>query len=124
MGFNALRLPVNWSALEPKDGGGYDEAYVKRVVDVIDIAGAAGLVVLVDFHQDAYSKEIGEDGAPLWAISPPPKMLLQGPLTDLGTRRTSTQVLAAFATFFGSMPEGAMLRTRFAAAVAHVAERF
>jgi endoglycosylceramidase len=56
--------------------------------------------VLIDLHQDAYSKEIGEDGAPLWAIQPPPTMLLQGPLTDLDARRTSGQVTDAFATFF------------------------
>ena len=29
----------------------------------------AGVFVLIDLHQDAYSKEIGEDGAPLWAIA-------------------------------------------------------
>jgi endoglycosylceramidase len=80
--------------------------------------------VLIDFHQDAYSKEIGEDGAPLWAIRPPPEKLLEGPLTDLEERRTSAQVLAAFSTFFGPSSEGAELRTRFARAVQVVAERF
>ncbi|MFT3765088.1 MAG: cellulase family glycosylhydrolase [Minicystis sp.] len=122
VGFNAVRLPINWSGLEPKDGGGFDEAYVDRVAAAVAILKGAGLRVLVDFHQDAYSKEIGEDGAPLWAIRPPPTQLLQGPLTDLDARRTSPQVLAAFSTFFGD--KGADLRTRFAAAVAHVAQRF
>ena len=56
---------------------------------------------LVDLHQDAYSKEIGEDGVPLWAIKPPPTELLEGPLEDLEERRISQQVLEAFATFFG-----------------------
>ena len=55
---------------------------------------------MIDLHEDAYSKEIGEDGAPLWAIQPPPTELLQGPLDDLGSRRTSAQVTAAFDTFF------------------------
>lgn len=122
MGFNALRLPINWSALEPTDGGGFDEAYLDKVAAAVQTAKDAGLRVLVDFHQDAYSKEIGEDGAPLWAIRPAPTQLLGGPLTDLGQRRTSPQVLQAFATFFGS--DGADLRTRFAAAVAHVTARF
>ncbi len=122
MGFNAVRLPINWSALEPKDGAGFDEAYVDRIAAAVALMKQAGLHVLVDFHQDAYSKEIGEDGAPLWAIRPPPTELLGGPLTDLDKRRTSPQVLAAFSTFFGD--GGADLRTRFAAAVAHVAERF
>jgi endoglycosylceramidase len=122
MGFNALRLPINWSALEPKDGAGFDDAYLDRVAAVVKLAGDAGLRVLVDFHQDAYSKEIGEDGAPLWAIVPAPAMLLEGPLDDLAARRISNGVQAAFATFFG--PDGAALRTRFAKAVAHVAKRF
>lgn len=124
MGFNALRLPINWSGLEPEDGKGFDEAYLDRVANVVALVDAANFRVLIDFHQDAYSKEIGEDGAPLWAIKPAPTKLLEGPLTDLGQRRTSGQVLQAFATFFGDKSDGAMLRTRFAAAVSHVAARF
>jgi len=124
IGLNALRLPINWSALEPTKDGGFDEAYLDKVQAVIDLCAEQGVRVLVDFHQDAYSKEIGEDGAPLWAIEPPPSMLLEGPLTDLADRRVSDQVLAAFATFLGPSPEGEELRGRFGAAVAHVAERF
>lgn len=123
VGFDSLRLPINWSGLEPKDGEPFDESYLARLDEVLSLAGSAGLSVVIDFHQDAYSKEIGEDGAPLWAIRPPPEMLLEGPLTDLEARRTSAQVLAAFATFFGPSSEGAELRTRFARAVAAVAER-
>lgn len=124
IGLDALRLPINWSALEPTEDGGFDEAYLDRVEAVVDLCANVGIRVLVDFHQDAYSKEIGEDGAPLWAISPPPTMLLEGPLTDLGDRRVSSQVLDAFATFFGDSAEGARLRDRFGKAVAHVADRF
>lgn len=124
MGFNSLRLPINWSGLEPHDGEGFSEAYLDKVEAAVDLAAQAGLRVLLDFHQDAYSKEIGEDGAPLWAIIPPPVMLLEGPLTDLDKRRTSSQVLQAFDTFFGDTADGVMLRARFAAAVAHVAARF
>ncbi|MEO5730719.1 MAG: cellulase family glycosylhydrolase, partial [Byssovorax sp.] len=124
MGFNSLRLPINWSGLEPVDGAGFDEAYLDRVAAVVALASAAKVSVLIDFHQDAYSKEIGEDGAPLWAIKPAPTKLLEGPLTDLDQRRTSAQVLNAFSTFFGDKSEGAALRTRFAAAVGHVAARF
>ena len=124
MGFNALRLPINWSGLEPTDGGGFNEAYLDRVVEVVLLVSAAKFRVLIDFHQDAYSKEIGEDGAPLWAIKPAPTKLLEGPLTDLEKRRTSGQVLQAFSTFFGDSSDGAALRTRFAAAVGHVTARF
>lgn len=125
IGFNALRLPINWSALEPSETGGFNESYLDKVEATVNLCGKHGIRTLVDFHQDAYSKEIGEDGAPLWAILPPPTQLLEGPLTDLAARRASKQVLDAFATFFTPENEdGKMLRDRFAKAVAHVAERF
>jgi len=101
LGLDFLRLPINWSAIEPAQGM-YDDAYLDRVDAAVQCAARAGLYVMIDLHEDAYSKEIGEDGAPLWAIQPAPQMLLQGPLTDLGMRRTSQQVAAAFDTFFAA----------------------
>ena len=124
LGLNFLRLPIHWSAIEPVDATPrvFVEAYVERLRAVLDVCRAHGIFVLVDWHQDAYSKEIGEDGAPLWAISPPPTMLLEGPLEDLAARRSSAQVLAAFDTFFGDGAVGETLRARFGEAVAHVVE--
>lgn len=128
LGFNFLRLPINWSGIEPTNTTPptYNDAYLARVQATVELARRAGLLVLIDFHQDAYSKEIGEDGAPLWAIRPAPEMLLQGPLTadELARRRTAGQTLRAFETFFGSSTEGAQLRTRFAQMTAEVARRF
>jgi endoglycosylceramidase len=124
LGFNVLRLPMQWSGVEPTDGAPFDAAYLDRVAAVVDLARAAGLLVLLDLHQDAYSKEIGEDGAPRWAIVPAPDTLLGGPLVDLGARRTSAQVLRAFATFFGDSAEGDRLRARYARMAAAVATRF
>ncbi|CAA0079587.1 Uncharacterised protein [Halioglobus japonicus] len=98
-GFNVLRLPINWSGMEPHEGQ-FSQAYFEKLDEVIQLSREAGLYVLLDFHQDAWSKEIGEDGAPLWAIVPPPEELLEGPLEDLGERRFSAQVLAAFQGFF------------------------
>ena len=124
MGFNLLRLSMHWSGVEPDVDGGYDGAYLDRVAAVVGLARSGGLKVLLDFHQDAYSKEIGEDGAPLWAIVPAPTQLLSGPLNDLGDRRQSAQVLAAFHTFFGDGAEGDRLRARFTQMAAAVATRF
>jgi endoglycosylceramidase len=122
LGFDLLRLPINWSGVEPRDGE-IDDGYLSRVDAAVQCAAGAGMVTLIDLHQDAYSKEIGEDGAPLWAISPPPTMLREGPLTDLGDRRSSLQVTAAFQTFFGSGdPSG--LQARFHTMLAHVAAHF
>ena len=50
-GFNVLRLPISWSALEPAKGS-YDESYVDRVAGVVTTAESAGLVVLVDFQPE------------------------------------------------------------------------
>jgi hypothetical protein len=122
LGFNLLRLPINWSALEPEQDA-LDESYLERVDAIVQNAGIAGLFVLIDFHQDAYSKEIGEDGAPLWAIQPPPQMLLQGPLTDLEARRTSPQVTAAFDTFF-DQTDATGLQQAFFVALDRVVERW
>jgi endoglycosylceramidase len=123
-GFNALRLPINWSAIEPTESGGFDERYLDKVATVVDLCRASGLYVLIDLHQDAYSKELGEDGAPLWAIAPPPSQKLGGPLTDLDARRLSKQVIDAFTTFFGATSDGLRLRERYAKMLAHVAARF
>lgn len=122
VGFNLLRLPVNWSGIEPNQGT-YEESYLTRVDEAVRCAHDAGLFVLIDFHQDAYSKEIGEDGAPLWAIVPAPEMLLEGPLTDLEARRTSPQVAAAFESFFDPM-DAAGLQAAFFAMIEHVARRY
>jgi endoglycosylceramidase len=122
LGFDLLRLPINWSGVEPERDV-FDEAYLGRVDAAVTCAANAGLLVVIDLHEDAYSKEIGEDGAPLWAIVPPPTMLLEGPLTDLGARRTSTQVTLAFESFFADGdPNG--LQADFIAMLEHVAARW
>ncbi len=99
LGMNHLRLPVSWSAIEPVRGE-YRDDYVDAVLALAAACDAHGVATLVDLHQDAFSKHIGEDGAPLWAIVPPPTELLSGPLTDLDERRTSAQVIGAFDSFF------------------------
>jgi endoglycosylceramidase len=122
LGFDALRLAVNWSGIEPNDGAGFVESYLDQVAAVVDACRAADVLVLVDFHQDDYSKEIGEDGAPYWAIQPPPSMVHGGPLGPLNPM--PPDVINAYQTFFGTSAEGATLRARFAAMAAHVAARF
>ncbi len=119
-GFNVLRLPINWSGMEPQEGE-FSQAYFEKLDQVINLARDAGLYVLVDFHQDAWSKEIGEDGAPLWAIVPPPEQLLEGPLEDLSARRVSPQVLSAFKGFFENQ-EG--IQDRFLPVWKRVVERY
>jgi endoglycosylceramidase len=114
---------VNWSGIEPRKGQ-YDKAYLKKAEQLIAACHAHGVFTVVDLHQDAWSKEIGEDGAPLWAIVPPPTKLLQGPLNDLNQRRLSGQVLAAFGSFFdnkqGLQEAYAAMAVVLARALAHL----
>ena len=66
LGLNVIRLPVNWSAIEPEPRQ-YNEAFFVQLEQILDMARAHQIYVLIDMHQDGYSKEIGEDGAPRWA---------------------------------------------------------
>jgi endoglycosylceramidase len=125
LGFNALRLPIHWSAIEPTETRGFDEGYLDKVASVIALCKAAGVLVLVDLHQDGYSKEIGEDGAPLWAISPAPAVLTGATYPDGGAEPVpGGEAAAAFDTFFGSTDKGTYLRDRYTKMAAHVAARF
>lgn len=111
LGFNFIRLAINWSGLEPTEGT-FNYSNLKLLDSVLQSAKNAGIYVLIDYHEDAYSKEIGEDGAPLWAIIPTPTAaeLLSGPIAqgpslscpcyDLNLRRTSALVLNAFNSFW------------------------
>lgn len=47
-GFNVLRLPINWSGLEPHEGE-LSEAYFDKLDEVVNLARDAGLYVLLDF---------------------------------------------------------------------------
>jgi endoglycosylceramidase len=120
MGFDALRLPIHWSLLEPTETGGFDDGYLDAVARVVDVCGAAGVLVVVDVHQDGYTKFIGDDGAPLWATIPaPPPRDATDPNRDI-----STAAMDAFDTLLGSAPGSPALQARFAAMLSHVAARF
>lgn len=124
LGMNLLRLPVNWSGIEPQPGQ-WDEAYLAQLGQLVDDCAAADVWTIVDLHQDAYGKDIGEDGAPLWAITPPPTELLEGPLTaeELARRRLSVEVLQAFNSLYTNapLPHGQGALDAYAAMAAHLA---
>ena len=68
-GWNAVRLLVMWEGVEPERGV-YDDAYLARLKALAEAAGARGLAVIVDFHQDLFSRALGGDGAPSWTLPP------------------------------------------------------
>ncbi len=83
LGFNLVRLVLNWSQLEPTPGT-YSPTYLNRVAQVVGWARQQGIYVILDMHQDQYSRYIlpstakklpagctpsgGSDGAPKWAV--------------------------------------------------------
>jgi endoglycosylceramidase len=126
IGFSVVRLPIQWSGVEPNDHDPpqYDDAYLASVDAVIARAAAAHLKILVDFHQDAYSKYIGQDGAPLWAIVPAPTELAPDGFVSPGDWVLKPEDQNAFTTFFKDRgADGTKLRDRFGKAVAAVMAR-
>jgi endoglycosylceramidase len=72
LGFNTIRLVFNWEAYEP-EAGSYDEAYLGDLVSLAQHASSLGIYVIVDFHQDGFSRYTAGgcgDGFPKWAIPP------------------------------------------------------
>ncbi|MDB4933369.1 MAG: Endoglycoceramidase [Labilithrix sp.] len=64
-GMNAVRFLVTWAAVEPTRGE-YDEAYLAALDERIGWAHDAGLLVVLDMHQDLFGEGFNGDGAPRW----------------------------------------------------------
>ena len=111
LGFNVVRLVLNWSALEPERGV-ISEPYLARVRQAVGWAREHGLYVVLDMHQDSWGKfiatppgttcepglgpAVGWDGAPEWAT------LTDGLTTcrAADTRELSPAVARAFDSFY------------------------
>ncbi|NOZ00994.1 MAG: cellulase family glycosylhydrolase, partial [Deltaproteobacteria bacterium] len=57
-GFNSVRLLVNWEGVEPTKKGAYDLDYLKSIRTVVQAADKYGIYVLMDMHQDAFSRHL------------------------------------------------------------------
>jgi hypothetical protein len=144
LGFDVLRLALSWSLLEPRPGV-YDQRYVDRIAQVVGWAREQGVYVILDMHENGYSRYLDRPvppplpggspaslnqltGAPPWAV-----------LTDvwpsevyLGQRELNPAVFAAFTNFWvnrhvdaprGEAP-GTGLQDHYIGAVAALARRF
>src|SRR4030088_1418591 len=65
-GWNVVRVGVLYSGVEPSPGI-YDEAYLNRIAETVDLLGQYGVFSLLDFHQDLYGPVFSGDGLPPWA---------------------------------------------------------
>jgi endoglycosylceramidase len=123
-GFDIVRLGVIYSAVEPTPGT-YDDAYLWSIAATVRTLGTHGIYTLLDFHQDQYNERFHGEGFPAWAVQD--DGLPNAP--DLGFPGNYTGMPAlqhAFDHFWAdsSGPGGIGLEERYAAAWAHVAQRF
>lgn len=125
-GFNALRLLFTWEAFEPAPCQ-YNWDYLDYYEEVLDWAHARHLYVVVDFHQDAYSRfSIGGcgEGFPAWAV--PSSVELAEPKNDESCASWGTTMIVDLPhhnswSAFHSDEEGA--RSRYLDMVEVVASR-
>ena len=88
LGFNVVRLGIEWQALEPGSGGpnqpnictpgppgdphefnlAVADAYLAHVKATVDLLARYGIYTLLDMHQDVYNTLFRGEGAPDWAV--------------------------------------------------------
>lgn len=66
-GFNLVRLGVIWEGIAPERGE-FDRDYLDRVSELTSLFADHDVHVLLDMHQDLYSRQFHGDGAPEWAV--------------------------------------------------------
>jgi endoglycosylceramidase len=69
-GHNVVRLPFTWEALEPERDA-FDETWLGRYETLVNAMTNRGIYVIVDFHQDVYSRAFCGDGFPFWTLKEP-----------------------------------------------------
>jgi endoglycosylceramidase len=136
LGYDVIRVNVSWSLLEPSPGK-ISTSYVNRVAQVVAWAKKAGVYVVIDMHQDAWSKYVytapgescaaplqairGFDGAPAWASGhATPACALNG------VRELDPAVQEQFQKLYDDAPapDGVGLQEHYANAILALAQRF
>ncbi len=120
-GLDTARLPFSWEALEPVRDV-WDEQYLDRYEVLVDAAWGQGLRVIVDFHQDIWSRNYCGDGFPTWAVADPAAPWHECPDPKWGLKYiTNTEVRHAFDRFWAN-EDG--LKDEFLSMWTKIGERF
>lgn len=67
-GLTFVRLVVTWEAVEHAGPGIYDQEYLDYLRAICEMAARSGITLLIDPHQDVWSRFSGGDGAPGWTL--------------------------------------------------------
>jgi len=67
-GLTVFRLLITWEAVEHAGPGEYDEDYLSYLKKLVDKCKEFGISVIIDAHQDVWSRWTGGDGAPAWTL--------------------------------------------------------
>ncbi|MEJ2279097.1 MAG: cellulase family glycosylhydrolase [Candidatus Lokiarchaeota archaeon] len=67
-GFNCIRFLITWEAIEHNGPGKYDKEYLDYLEEILKIAEEYGFHIIIDPHQDVWSRMTGGDGAPGWTF--------------------------------------------------------
>jgi endoglycosylceramidase len=146
LGFDVVKLGLSWSLLEPAPGR-YDKTYLDRIAQVVGWARDNGIYVILDMHQNSWSRYIGDDsrsaqfgfaeapslsdhsGAPSWAVLPDGLPSVR----FAGKRELNPAVQAAMTNFWfdrdlpgvprGDAP-GSAIQDHYVGALAALARRF
>ena len=144
-GLNFVRLCLSWSELEPEPGQ-YSSQYIERIAQVVAWAEEQDVYVLLDMHEDLYSRfiepapnqtqyppyltdAVGQDGAPAWAV----KTDGWPSLGVGGQGNLNLAMMKAFQNFYENalipgLPQGAApgrgLQDHYIGAIAALASRF
>ncbi len=120
-GMNAVRFLITWAAVEPERGV-FDDAYLDALAERMDWAREAGLLVVLDMHQDVYGEGFasgGGDGAPRWTCDEAHYEAFEPNPSQWFFNYLSPEVIACYDQFWSS-PE---LRAEYAEAWRRVAAR-